>query len=1189
MVFYGNEVSLGAFYGAWLFWLGLGSLAALRLRGGLGSGGAAVRAILLALPLVLALQVLALRSVRLVLDVSSSEFVPLGDLFLVLTLVTLPIGLLLGLAFPLTCKALGEATGPGGRVVGLVTGTYVADALGALLGGVVFTFVLIRWFGPVQTLGLVTLALALTAALQAAPRWRGLVWFPWPLALVGVALLVPQFATRLDRSLEVWRFASLQPGMELLDAVDTRYGHVAVARLGGQASVVADGQVQQSFPLPLEVERQAAYFMAQATGARRVLVLGGFAGGLAAGLLRYPVQGLDQVEQDRTGFDRVRPFLDPAGVTALADPRLALHFDDGRRFLRHLGAEDRYDLILSLDATPASAAGNRYFTREAFTLVRDHLTPTGVFCTQVSGASNYVGSAVGGYAGSVYRTLGGVFPRVVLVPGDVQTFCVGGPEARLSEDPQELHRRYLAAILVDHSLPTGTFATLLPRDEVAFLRGQLEQGQAEVNSDARPVTYWLNMVLWGKFSASELVDGLERLRRIGLGLGFWPYVIPPTLFVFLWLLRAGLEGGPGVRFERHAGAFALGALGFIAMAGQLALIFSYQAQVGLVFERIALLNGLFMTGLALGAGLARAPASGLSDRRAGVPLAVVLALVALGLILLPGALARLATLGEVPQEAGYLGLTLTLGLLAGAGFTLCLPLTREVSALGSGALVQAADNLGGALGGLLTGALLVPILGVEGTCRALAVLAVVALLPLLFARIAPRRPGAAVGLGVGRAQMSFPWPGLGWGLIYLVLLVYAWHLLDLGSRPGPELRFDEARLAEVSGSKRFTLLEQPLVQYLGFAPGELEASTLTLASAAADPGVSGFAGPIELLIAVGRDGILRGVRYLGSQETPSYIAGMDAWVAGLQGLDLVQGPLNLERFDGLSGATVSSRAVLETINVAARRGTAAAFDQAVPPQAEAGTGTPDWGLYATVVLVLLFFPVYLSGHEGARLAYQVASLGVLGLWLNTLVTEVDLVNLSQGHAAPPAENPQRWLLLGFVAVTSLGFGQVWCGYVCPFGAAQELVSRLGRRLGLRTYPERSLEQGARYLKFVLLAAMLVAVWVSGDGVWATFNPMQHAFGGRLGGAMLWLTGLVLAACLFHYRFWCRYLCPMGACLALSNKVALLQRLAPKRRFEHCDLGVKGEFDLDCIRCNRCLSGSDTHVRRSLVRSAKLLP
>jgi hypothetical protein len=52
---------------------------------------------------------------------------------------------------------------------------------------------------------------------------------------------------------------------------------------------------------------------------------------------------------------------------------------------------------------------------------------------------------------------------------------------------------------------------------------------------------------------------------------------------------------------------------------------------------------------------------------------------------------------------------------------------------------------------------------------------------------------------------------------------------------------------------------------------------------------------------------------------------------------------------------------------------------------------------------------------------------------------------------------------------------------------------------------------------------------------------------------------------------------MGAFLALSNKLAFLQHLAPRRRLEHCDLGVRGEFDLDCIRCNRCLTGRDTHA------------
>jgi polyferredoxin len=109
--------------------------------------------------------------------------------------------------------------------------------------------------------------------------------------------------------------------------------------------------------------------------------------------------------------------------------------------------------------------------------------------------------------------------------------------------------------------------------------------------------------------------------------------------------------------------------------------------------------------------------------------------------------------------------------------------------------------------------------------------------------------------------------------------------------------------------------------------------------------------------------------------------------------------------------------------------------------------------------------------------------------------------------------------------------------------------------------------------------MLSAVWLTQDGFWASFNPMQHAFSGRMAGWMILLLVLTLVAALFHYRFWCRYLCPFGAFLALFNKIALLRRLAPTRRFEHCDLGVREEYDIDCIHCNRCLTGTDCRVRK----------
>jgi polyferredoxin len=208
----------------------------------------------------------------------------------------------------------------------------------------------------------------------------------------------------------------------------------------------------------------------------------------------------------------------------------------------------------------------------------------------------------------------------------------------------------------------------------------------------------------------------------------------------------------------------------------------------------------------------------------------------------------------------------------------------------------------------------------------------------------------------------------------------------------------------------------------------------------------------------------------------------------------------------------------------------------------------------------------------------VAALLVLGLWLNTPLTEIDLVNLSLGHYAGPLENPQRWLLIGFAGVSALLLGPAWCGYVCPFGALQELVSRIGRRLRLRAYPDRPIETRMRFIKYVLLAAMLLAVWWTGDTRYAGFDPMQHVFRGRLSGWLAAIAVLALLGALVWYRFWCRYFCPVGALLALGNKLALGSRLGPSRRFDHCDLGVTDDFDVDCIRCSRCVEGRDYGVR-----------
>jgi hypothetical protein len=69
--------------------------------------------------------------------------------------------------------------------------------------------------------------------------------------------------------------------------------------------------------------------------------------------------------------------------------------------------------------------------------------------------------------------------------------------------------------------------------------------------------------------------------------------------------------------------------------------------------------------------------------------------------------------------------------------------------------------------------------------------------------------------------------------------------------------------------------------------------------------------------------------------------------------------------------------------------------------------------------------------------------------------------------------------------------------------------------------------------------------------------------------MLLIVAIALIGSVFYARFWCRYLCPAGAFLSLFNKVALLKRYLPAKRFGKCEFGLTVKDQLDCLYCDRC--------------------
>ncbi|HYN38811.1 MAG TPA: 4Fe-4S binding protein, partial [Rhodospirillales bacterium] len=141
-------------------------------------------------------------------------------------------------------------------------------------------------------------------------------------------------------------------------------------------------------------------------------------------------------------------------------------------------------------------------------------------------------------------------------------------------------------------------------------------------------------------------------------------------------------------------------------------------------------------------------------------------------------------------------------------------------------------------------------------------------------------------------------------------------------------------------------------------------------------------------------------------------------------------------------------------------------------------------------------------------------------------------------------------------------------WLCPFGALQEFAHHLGRRLRLpvlRIHP--LLDARLKMLKYAVLAVLVVAGLVSAQAADALVEvePFKTAITlmfDRAWPFVLW-AGLWLALGLFVFKGFCRWVCPLGASLALAGRVRRLDWI-PRR----------AECGRPCQFCKaRCLYGA----------------
>ena len=202
----------------------------------------------------------------------------------------------------------------------------------------------------------------------------------------------------------------------------------------------------------------------------------------------------------------------------------------------------------------------------------------------------------------------------------------------------------------------------------------------------------------------------------------------------------------------------------------------------------------------------------------------------------------------------------------------------------------------------------------------------------------------------------------------------------------------------------------------------------------------------------------------------------------------------------------------------------------------------------------------------------------------------------QNAVAASADRP-AFYVVGLLLLFGLLLGRVICGFLCPFGLLQELLHKLPTKKVKKSPLTRKLSR----VKYALLLVFVLAIpaWFAlrrlplpafckyicpagtlEGAVLLLLHPANGVLRAMTGGLFWWKMGvllLVLGGCVFLYRAFCRFLCPLGALYSLLSRLALLGVRVDETRCTDCGacvracrMDIRAVGDGECIHCGDCI-------------------
>ncbi|NCF16811.1 MAG: 4Fe-4S binding protein [Haliea sp.] len=400
--------------------------------------------------------------------------------------------------------------------------------------------------------------------------------------------------------------------------------------------------------------------------------------------------------------------------------------------------------------------------------------------------------------------------------------------------------------------------------------------------------------------------------------------------------------------------------------------------------------------------------------------------------------------------------------------------------------------------------------------------------------------------------------------------------------------------------------------------------------------ISAYSGkPINTVVGLGEDGLIKGVEILHHEE-PILVIGVSdddlntfiAQFVGKKTTDRVRVGAHRRAgyvgIDGITGATITTMVLTSSVNKAVRsvaeaygipRGRSPAMPGFGPapgaePQESAFEEVPAWQLLwedraielgvillaLLLLMAILFFQDLLVEHtvlfHRLRVVYLLFTVFFIGFYCSAQLSVINLLaffhSLTGGFSWDTLLiEPIVFVLWAFVAISILLWGRgVYCGWLCPFGAAQDLISKLANRLGFEGYrlPQMVHERlwAIKYLILIALVGLSLDSMVNAARL-AEVEPFKTTFILRFAREPEFVIYAValLAVSAINSKFYCKYLCPLGAGLSFVTRFRIFDWLRRRRECgkpcqacaHQCQIAAikpTGEIiDNECHYCLEC--------------------